>query len=109
MSSFVLYPFNDNEKKGLPADIDLLENAIIAIHTQPLNIKRVQNMRDISHRVLEQLKLKLRNVSLDVEKIRSHQKKTTLETLDKAIKELKNDPYNMDSVLILHDEILSIL
>ena len=49
-------PLNDNELKGLPRDIDLLETAIAALKRKPEDTRRRQHFKSIMARVGAQLK-----------------------------------------------------
>lgn len=46
---------NDNERKGLPKDIDLLEAAIKLLKVKPYDQRRVKNLRSCMERVLPQV------------------------------------------------------
>ena len=53
---------NDNEKKGLPKDIDLLETAIKLLKVKPNDQRRVKNLLSCIERVLPQVECKLEEV-----------------------------------------------
>lgn len=107
MTKVVLYPLNDNEKKGLPADIDLLEQAIQSLKAKPTDERRNRHLNDVLIRVLEQVKFKLRNVEVDVSDIPS-QTRSDINDLNKSIQELKTNPDNVDLIYRLHNDIIDV-
>lgn len=52
---------NDNERKGLPKDIDLLETAIKLLKVKPNDQRRVKNLLSCMKRVLPQVEGKVEN------------------------------------------------
>ncbi len=108
MTKVVLYPLNDNEKKGLPADIDLLEQAIQNLKAKPTDKRRHCNLGDILIRVLEQIKLKLRNVEVNVVDKPKHVY-SDLDELNQSIQKLKENPTDIDFIYRVHNDILDIL
>lgn len=107
MTKVVLYPLNDNEKKGLPADIDLLEQAIQSLKAKPTDERRNRHLNDVLIRVLEQVKFKLRNVEVDVSDIPS-QTRSDINDLNKSIQELKTNPDNVDLIYRLHNDMIDV-
>ncbi|AJT60875.1 hypothetical protein [Vibrio phage XZ1] len=53
---------NDNERKGLPADIDLLESALKLLRTNPSDIRRVKHLADVMARVNPQVLDKIKEL-----------------------------------------------
>ena len=54
---------NDNERKGLPKDIDLLETAINLLKMKPNEKRRIENLLSCIERVTPQVKIKLEEVT----------------------------------------------
>ena len=48
-------PLNDNQRKGLPTDIDLLATAISLVQTNPSDAKRIVHLRKVIKRLEPQL------------------------------------------------------
>ncbi|EGR2232282.1 hypothetical protein DZF79_29205 [Vibrio parahaemolyticus] len=48
-------PLNDNQRKGLPADIDLLATAISLVQENPSDAKRIIHLRKVIKRLEPQL------------------------------------------------------
>ncbi|MCY9861543.1 hypothetical protein OTK49_03300 [Vibrio coralliirubri] len=46
---------NDNQHKGLPADIDLLASAIELLQIKPHDLRRVTHLREVIERVTPQV------------------------------------------------------
>lgn len=46
---------NDNQRKGLPADIDLLASAITLLQNKPDDLRRVTHLREVLERVTPQV------------------------------------------------------
>lgn len=107
MTKVVLYPLNDNEKKGLPADIDLLEQAIQSLKVKPTDERRNRHLNDVLIRVLEQVKFKLREVEVDVPDTPS-QTRSDINDLNQSIQELKTNPDNVDLIYRLHNDIIDV-
>lgn len=51
-------PLNDNQRKGLPADIDLLATAISLVQAKPSDAKRIIHLRKTVKRLEPQLEEK---------------------------------------------------
>ena len=108
MTKVVLYPLNDNEIKGLPADIDLLEQAIKNLKLKPTDKLRNRHLNDVLIRVLEQVKFKLRNVEVDVVD-NPNQIRSNINDLNRSIQELKTNPSNIEITYRLHNDIIDII
>ena len=55
-------PLNDNERLGLPKDIDLLESALDILRKDPSDIRRVMHLADVMDRVRPQIRDKEREL-----------------------------------------------
>ncbi|WP_210499304.1 hypothetical protein [Vibrio crassostreae] len=55
-------PLNDNERLGLPKDIDLLESALDILRKDPSDLKRVMHLSDVMDRVRPQVRDKEREL-----------------------------------------------
>lgn len=108
MKKVILYPLNDNEKKGLPADIDLLEQAIQNLKTKPTDKRRHCHLGHVLIRVLEQIKLKLRNVEVNIVDEPTHVY-SDLNELNQSIQKLKENPTDVDLIYRVHNDILDVL
>ncbi len=53
---------NDNERKGLPADFDLLETAVANLKRKPHDIRRLHNLHNIMKRVEPQIKERVKEL-----------------------------------------------
>lgn len=101
----VLYPLNDNEKKGLPADIDLLETAIQNLKVDKKDQRRLKNFHDIHIRVFEQIRQKLLGLEIETD-IEPPVEFSLFDSLNKAIQDLKTDPHNINFLYRLHQEMI---
>ena len=108
MTKVVLYPLNDNEKKGLPADIDLLEQAIQQFKAKPSDERRNRNLCNLLIRVLEQVKFKLRCVEVDVDDNPS-EIGSDINDLSLSIQVLKTNPNENSLIYRLHNDINDVL
>lgn len=109
MTKVVLFPLNDNEKKGLPADIDLLESAISSVlRNDSFEQLRLLHLNNVLVRVQEQVKQKLRNYEVNVSDATNTPIKD-IDSLQNTIQALKEDPNDIDLVYALHLSILDMI
>lgn len=102
MTKVLLFPLNDNEKKGLPADIDLLESAIDnVLRNESFDHFRLLNFNNVIIRVQEQVKQKLRSYEAEMTDATDTPTKD-IKGLQASIQALKEDPTDIDLVYALY-------